>query len=305
MSGKIIDLSGQKFGKLTVLERDSSKIGKGVYWFCQCECGNVKSIHGSSLRKGVTKSCGQCSSLVLTNQHFGRWTVIEKDLEKTFLRNKAYWLCKCECGTMKSVSGTSLLNGTSKSCGCLRKEQTSKRRLKDLTNKTFGKLTVIERDFSKKGHFVYWLCKCECGNIVSVRGNDLKNGKTNSCGCLISLGELKIEELLKKMNIDYEKQYTFPELKGENTYGRLLRFDFAIFKNNTLFCLLEYQGELHYNSYEYFGGEEKFLKQKNYDNKKRKFCKNNNIKLIEIPFWDFENLSIEYLNKKIELESDN
>lgn len=300
MSGKIIDLTGQKFGKLTVIERDISKIGNGAYWFCQCECGNIKSIHGNSLRRGVTKSCGKCSSINLINQHFGKWTVIEKDLEKTTLKHKSYWLCKCECGIIKSISETSLLNGTSKSCGCFRKEQTSQRRLDDLTERTFGKLIVIERDFSKKGHFVYWLCKCECGNIISVRGNDLKNSKTNSCGCLFSQGELKIEKLLKEMNVDYKKQYTFSDLKGKDINGRPLRFDFAIFKNNILFCLIEYQGELHYNSYEHFGRQEKFLKQKSYDNKKKEYCMKNNIKLIEIPFWDLKNISIEYLNKKIE-----
>ena len=58
----------------------------------------------------------------------------------------------------------------------------------DLTNKKFGRLTVIERsdDIEREGHkpVPTWKCKCECGNVVTVRGHQLKTGKTKSCGCL-------------------------------------------------------------------------------------------------------------------------
>lgn len=60
----------------------------------------------------------------------------------------------------------------------------------DLTGMTFDKLTVIKRVdnyiSSNEKRFVYWECRCECGNIVVVRGNDLKSKKTKSCGCLRS-----------------------------------------------------------------------------------------------------------------------
>jgi hypothetical protein len=57
----------------------------------------------------------------------------------------------------------------------------------DLTNKKFGRLTVLERDISKpKGHGkpVYWICQCDCGNIKSVKSCHLKDGSIQSCGCL-------------------------------------------------------------------------------------------------------------------------
>lgn len=56
-------------------------------------------------------------------------------------------------------------------------------KLNDLSGKTFGKLFVVERDPDKKSR-PYWLCKCECGTIVSVKGSSLSGGLTNSCGCL-------------------------------------------------------------------------------------------------------------------------
>lgn len=52
------DLTGRKFGKLTVLHRDTSKKYNRPYWVCQCECGNIHSVKGSSLVCGTTKSCG-------------------------------------------------------------------------------------------------------------------------------------------------------------------------------------------------------------------------------------------------------
>lgn len=54
---KLIDLTGQRFGKLLVLERVKNR-GKEPYWLCQCDCGNKKEIAGCSLRGGLTTSCG-------------------------------------------------------------------------------------------------------------------------------------------------------------------------------------------------------------------------------------------------------
>jgi len=54
---KLIDLTGQRFGKLLVLERVKNR-GKEPYWLCQCDCGNKKEIAGCSLRSGLTTSCG-------------------------------------------------------------------------------------------------------------------------------------------------------------------------------------------------------------------------------------------------------
>lgn len=57
----LIDLTGQKFERLTVLYKlppDKSKKGRGAYWHCKCDCGNEADVLGANLRKGATKSCG-------------------------------------------------------------------------------------------------------------------------------------------------------------------------------------------------------------------------------------------------------
>jgi hypothetical protein len=56
--GKILDLTGRRFGRLTVIEFDGTKIHHRAYWKCRCECGQVKSICGHDLTTGYTKSCG-------------------------------------------------------------------------------------------------------------------------------------------------------------------------------------------------------------------------------------------------------
>lgn len=64
---KLIDLTGQRFGRLTVVRRDYSK--KYTAWICKCDCGNTTSTDGYQLRKGITKSCGCYHAELCGDQH--------------------------------------------------------------------------------------------------------------------------------------------------------------------------------------------------------------------------------------------
>lgn len=55
---------------------------------------------------------------------------------------------------------------------------------KNLIGQKFGRLTVLKEDFIDKKHCIHWLCQCDCGNLVSVRTDQLKSGRAKSCGCL-------------------------------------------------------------------------------------------------------------------------
>ena len=94
----------------------------------------------------------------------------------------------------------------------------------NLTGKKFQHLTVIsenkqryqqDRLKTNKPHR-YWWCKCDCGNsqLIQVESSHLKNGHTTSCGCIKSLGEQKIAQLLITNNISFKSQYAFNDLKG-------------------------------------------------------------------------------------------
>lgn len=68
-------------------------------------------------------------------------------------------------------------------------------KIKDLTNKTFDSGITALEFVEIKNHAAYWKCKCHCGNEFIVRGADLSNGHTKSCGCI---GKKKIQQLGKK-----------------------------------------------------------------------------------------------------------
>lgn len=109
----------------------------------------------------------------LTGKRFGQLTVIEKAKGNEKSRN-ARWICKCDCGNECIVRADHLKSGNTKSCGH------DKMKI-DLTGQRFGMLTVIEKAGSNNG--VIWLCQCDCGNMCTVRADNLKSGRTESCGC--------------------------------------------------------------------------------------------------------------------------
>jgi hypothetical protein len=122
--GRALDLTGQRFGKLTVVELLGS-IGTDRYWYCKCDCGAETMVRTNNLTRLHTKSCGclnKESASLLTNQKFGRLTAV-KCVGQT--PNKVnLWQCNCSCGTSTTVSVDKLRSGKTKSCGCLNKETT-------------------------------------------------------------------------------------------------------------------------------------------------------------------------------------
>ena len=123
---------------------------------------------------------------------------------------------------------------------------------------------------------------------------DLLNNRSMSCGCkksALSKGEQKVKELLINNNINFLSQKTFSNCLFDNC---LLRFDFYLPELN---IAIEYQGKQHYEPYEYFGGQEKYLMTLKYDKIKQDYCKNNNIKLIIIPYWDYDKLNDDYIQE--------
>ena len=117
---RLIDLTGQKFGKLKVIGRTKDEsFNSGTYWDCQCECGKIKEYRTDVLRKTGIKNCGCGSSSIQIGDQYGKLTIIERVKNQ---RRSAYWKCKCDCGSNKKVvlSSYSLKNEYNKSCGCLK-----------------------------------------------------------------------------------------------------------------------------------------------------------------------------------------
>lgn len=300
------DLSGKKFGEWTVIEKYKGKDKPKGYYLCICSCGEYRVVNGNNLKYGKSVSCGKKHGNVkikedLTGRRFGRLEVIKQadDIEhgKTKKVKVAAWLCRCDCGNKCIITDKSLKNGTI-SCGCYKKENTSKRLSLNLEGKRFGRLTVIKRNGTYTGtdgtKYSTWLCKCDCGNTKIVRGYDLSSGKTHSCGCLMSKGQETICNILYEKNINFDTEYTFPDLLSDKK--RRLRFDFCIKDDkDSLLFLIEYQGIQHYKEMENdFGKQQREIT----DLQKREYCNKKNIKLYEIKYDEDIYNKIEYILKE-------
>ena len=112
-----------------------------------------------------------------------------------------------------------------------------------------------------------------------------------------SRGEIRIHEILEQAGLNFEEEYILPGLCSSN--GRPLRFDFVIFDDDgQIDFIIEYQGQQHYKPSSKFGGKKGFYQQQFNDNKKRRFCALNDIKLIEIPYTEENLLSYDYIMQK-------
>lgn len=230
---------------------------------------------------------------------FGDWEVIERDYNPASAQHSTFWFCKCNiCGNIYSVSRDSLTRGQSSCCNhCKGEKIRDKAEQRGLNvwrkGDRFGLLEIVDSAGIRNNHsFVE--CKCDCGNFIKVRVEHLKgrpgHGRTISCGCASqSSGEIKITKLLEEADIEFEVQY---RIKNFNLCSP---FDFAIFKDQKLLGLIEYDGEQHFKSVEFFGGEENFKLQQERDEKKNKWCEENNVRLIRIPYTEYDNLTIGYL----------
>lgn len=195
-STKWLDLTGQRFGRLVVIEQAQRKNGQTA-WSCRCDCGGTKITTTGLLRRGECRSCGclqkerasRTRSLDLINKRFGRLVVVER-LGRIKNNPNVYWKCLCDCGKYTEVVTGRLGNKNTQSCGCIKID-----RLKSWTganhpNWNFD-ISEEQRAYDKKyrknldSKFVEWSFKvkerdgfrCQkCGiNSKKLRSHHIKN----------------------------------------------------------------------------------------------------------------------------------
>ena len=242
----------------------------------------------------------------LIGKRFGKLVVLYDTKERK--DGRIIWHCICDCGKECNVKSSNLIQGRTKSCGCLQKEKAKKNieqynidhNILDLTNKKFGRLIVLYQTNKRKNGSIIWKCKCSCGNFCEVSSDCLINGKTKSCGCLrkeIALqkslffnnqptkGEAVIIDILKKEQIDFIREKSF--LNSDKRI-QSYRFDFYLPKFN---ICIEYDGEQHFKYINYFyKSRQDFLKAQERDRRKNSYALSNNISLYRIPYWEIKNI---------------
>jgi hypothetical protein len=211
------------------------------------------------------------------------------------------WKClKKECNEIFEIPWSNIMNG--QGCGyCAGKQVGSSNCLvtkkpelaKEWHPTKNGNLTPYNVTVSS-GKYVWWKCK-ECGHEwrTKIATRNLNRGCPR---CNESKGEKKIKEILDSMSEYYIPQKRFNNLLGLGN-GQL-SYDFYLPSYN---FLIEYQGEYHESQQKHVS-KKKFETQLEHDRRKREYAKDNNIKLLEIWYWDYENIE-DILNKELNINS--
>lgn len=191
--GRAMDLTGQKYGRMTVISLSERQPNKSTKWLCRCECGNERIVHHSALRGGGTKSCGCFRSdymrekirrkSTLTGKVFGRLTVMSRG---KLIDGEWSSVCRCTCGITTTVRNKSLTRGETQSCGCLWYEAVCRQRTSrtELQGQRFGRLVVMEKlKAGEKKPWTCFRCVCDCGNETFPTKYAMVSGTHVSCGC--------------------------------------------------------------------------------------------------------------------------
>jgi rRNA maturation endonuclease Nob1 len=133
----------------------------------------------------------------------------------------------------------------------------------------------------------------DCNSTFPAKPHHLINGHMG-CNCKpVSFGEDAIRFILGSNEIPFKQQHRFTNCKNKKP----LPFDFAVFSDEEktkILYLIEFNGKQHYQVTGWSSNEDKnkeyFIKQQENDNIKRQYCIDNNIKLIEIPYWEMKNI---------------
>jgi len=250
--------------------RKESTIGSVLY--CSFECKNNLINERKRLAKiDKTYTCQKCG--------------------KEFIRNGSQIFCSdecryeiriCEvCGKQFKVNFNSKIIHCSKKCakdGARLSHQEYYDRFSKIHKGSIVPITkYIGGDYELTAHCL------ECGKTTIRRASEFidKNKQLGckNCNTRYSTGEKKIEEWLIVNGINYQKQYTFDDLKDTNA----LRFDFAILNDKQeVDTLIEYNGRQHYEPVSAFGGVKEYQRQQRTDGMKLSYVKDNGYKLIVI-----------------------
>lgn len=128
-----IDLTGQRFGRWTVLYEGEPRYDKHgckhIRWHCRCDCGAERDVDGGNLRAGISKSCGCGNVEDYIGKTFGRLTVLGNGVPYVCSNGNKQktWRCKCSCGNIIDVIPSRVKSGGTTSCGCYQRECASKK----------------------------------------------------------------------------------------------------------------------------------------------------------------------------------
>lgn len=268
-----------------------------------CECGiEATAKPGFLLNGGKCMNCGRISTAKkgkITHEQFvERMYEVNPNIkilgEYVDCRTNVKFLCVCGDENY-ALPFVLLRGGLCKKCGIKKAQKSMTNSNEDFIERMYKVNPQIEILEEYKGTHIKLKYRCECGSINYSTPHILLAG--HKCPfCKKNYGENKVLDFLQNNKINFIRQYTFNDCK----YKGVLFFDFYLTKEN---ICIEYDGEQHYRAVAYFGGEEDFKERQIRDGIKNDYCNKNNINLIRIPYWDFDNIHT-ILSEKLGIQKD-
>lgn len=219
---KRCELTGQRFGRLTVIEGLEKREDRYQVWLCRCDCGGEIEVNTRRLKNGTVRDCGCVPhrrrsrgnvAEDLTGQRFGLLTVVSRTENRN---GRTCWNCRCDCGGERAVTARDLKSGRVTNCGC----QTGSRGRVDLTGRRFGRLQALEpTDRRDRKGSVYWRCVCDCGQEIEVTEDGLMRGNYQSCGCLKRENQQEIVNQLHRIDGTCVEILENRKYRRDNTSG--------------------------------------------------------------------------------------
>ena len=253
--------------------------------------------------------CTSCAKEHISDLHMTPMDEIKKIVEEhnfefidLSMRGRRTMIhCICKNHRDKGIQIKSL-SGIKRDLGCIYCAGVAKFTQEEFQEKVWQNDKNIEVVSEYTGNKNKVDCHCKaCGYEWSSIASNLMYG--GGCpNCSGSKGEIKIRDFLDDLNLSYEREFSFDDLWGD--CDRQLRFDFAVFnEDDSIKCLIEYDGIQHFKPINFWGNEYshtqlRFETLQRYDKRKNNYCKKNGIKLIRIPYTEFENIE-EILEKQI------
>lgn len=281
----------EKYPKSSIL--DIYRVGNKKRIKVKFKCGVCETFCDSYL-DNITKNrgCKKCGNnkLKIKEEKIEEYNKILEDNGYLWINKKEYkentkvgFLTKCMlCGYESKISNIQVrtLRGCKKCMGLEKKNiKYFEKEIENLGEK--DNYIILSNEYIDNKTPIKMLHK-ECNNEYYVsRSNFLKGERCPHCQQ--SKGEKRIESFFQENNILFIKQYKIKDCKNIKS----LPFDFYLPQYN---ILIEFDGKQHYKIVDFFDGLIGLMNRMYKDNIKTQYCKNNNIQLIRIPYWEFNDI---------------
>lgn len=238
---------------------------------------------------------------VLTGKRCGHLTALYP-LDGYTQGNYVVWVCICDCGNLCTRTSEMLLHARENtSCGCVVHKNHGRSIERNYSGQTYGNITILKKIGRINGKARY-RCKCECespcGNQLftySAIDRVISGEIIAKPGCQKSIGEARIEEILRDLHIRYTPQAMFDTLVNPKT-GKKLLCDFYLPDKN---MVIEFDWRQHYQEGTQWGGKMRVVESMYYDGIKNDWCVQNGITMVRIPYCYRDDLSTDFLDNVI------